>query len=91
MNVLLVLGSTSEMLTLIVFASNVCNQSSCQFSVGAGLAIGSSIFAFLAAIVMSKLRQSRQEDFFMPGHVAGVPIAGARGTVTVETTVRWQL
>jgi hypothetical protein len=79
------------MLTFVVFASDVCKQSSCQFSVGAGLAIGSAIFAFFAAVVMSKLPQSHQDDFFMPAHVAGVPIAGALGTITVETTVRWRL
>lgn len=85
---LLLLGSVAELLTYVVFASDVCSTSGCEFGPGAGLAIGSSILAFISAIFMHHVRPSN--DDFTPGvgyYGGGAPAPGGQSTVTVETTV----
>ena len=73
------------MSTLTVFASHLCSKLSCQFSVGAGLAVGSSIFAVLAAVALASF--SQKEDFFKPDIVGGEPVAEVPGTITISITV----
>lgn len=87
---LLLLGSVAEILTFVVFASNVCSTSGCQFGTGAGLAIGSSILAFISAVFMYHVPP--YHDNFTPGvgyYGGGAPASGGQTTVTVETTVSY--
>ena len=86
---MLVIGAVSQMSTLIVFASDLCNHASCRFSIGAGLAIGSSILAVLAAVALSVF--SQEKDFSKPDHVGGELVFAVPGTVTIRITVRWRL
>lgn len=77
-------GSLCELLTFIAFSSDVCTEYNCEFDVGAGLAIGGSIAAFIGGYIFSKLPDVDGENF-MPGAM----ISGGQpaGTVTVQETI----
>ena len=50
------------------------------------MAVGSSLFAILAALVLASF--SQEEDFFKFDSVGGEPVAEVPGTVSINITVR---
>jgi hypothetical protein len=82
---MLMMASLFEFLTFIGFASDICSNSSCKFSVGAGLAILGGVNALLTAGMFSKI-PPYEEPQISPGlNIAGDDLAP--GTVQVTEQV----
>eukprot|EP00545_Synedropsis_sp_CCMP1620_P005669 CAMPEP_0119012484 /NCGR_PEP_ID=MMETSP1176-20130426/6778_1 /TAXON_ID=265551 /ORGANISM="Synedropsis recta cf, Strain CCMP1620" /LENGTH=238 /DNA_ID=CAMNT_0006965451 /DNA_START=160 /DNA_END=876 /DNA_ORIENTATION=+ len=84
---MLFFGSFCELMTFIVFASEICTNYQCQFSVGAGLAIGGSIAAFITGWIFLKIPGVNEDDIFPGAMTAGGVVSQPAGTVTVQETV----
>jgi hypothetical protein len=82
---MLFFGSLCELLTFVVFASEICSNYNCKFSIGAGLAIGGCISAFVTGVIFAKIPPVDDEEFF-PGEMTGGGGQPA-GTVTVQETI----
>jgi hydrogenase maturation factor HypE len=81
---LLVVTSVAELLTFLVFASDICRDYGCRLSVSARLAIASSIMAFVTAVVFARIQSvSNGNNNYPSSYIVGE----APGTVTIEETV----
>jgi hypothetical protein len=87
---LLFLGCLCESLVFIVFASDMCNISDCQFSSGAGTAVAASVLALFAVscVPTNILKPNDEPEAFVPGTGEQVH-SNEAGTATavVKTTV----
>jgi hypothetical protein len=84
--IMLFFGSLCEILTFVIFASEMCSNYNCKFNVGAGLAIGGCLSAFVTGMFFAKIPPVDDEDFF-PGEMTGGGGQPAPGTVTVQETL----
>lgn len=81
---LLVVTSIAEVLTFLVFASDLCHENGCRISLAAKMAIASSVFAFVTAVVFARFQSvSNNNNEYITSDVDGE----APGTVTIEETV----